>query len=135
MDLTIVVVPKKDGTLRICVDYRKLNALTIRDSYPIPHMEECINSLGDATMFSTLDATSGFWQAEIAEEDRDKTAFTPHHGLFRFNRTPFKLKNAPGTYQREMDVLLTKVKWQGALFYLDGIVIFLNTPDEHIEHV
>lgn len=72
----------KDGTLRLCLDYRKLNALTKCDSHSIPRNEKCIDSLGDATVFSTLDANSGYWQVEIEESDRDKTAFTSHHGLY-----------------------------------------------------
>ena len=91
----VVFVPKKDGTMRFCVDYRKLYAVTVRDSYPLPRMDECIDSLGDATVFTTLDCNSGYWQVEIAEEDRDKTTFASHCGLYRFLRMPFGLKNAP----------------------------------------
>ena len=85
----VVFVPKSDGTLRFCVDYRKLNAMKIRDSYPIPRMDECIDYLGKATIFTTLDCMSGYWQVDIAEEDRDKTTFTSHHGVYRFLRMPF----------------------------------------------
>lgn len=126
---------EKDGTLRFCVDYRRLNALTVRDSYPIPRMDECIDSLADATIFTTLDANSGHWQIEIREEDKDKTTFTSHHGLFRFTRMPFGLKNAPGTFQRVIDVILSQVKWQYALVYLDDVIIFSKSVDEHFSHV
>ena len=131
----IVFAPKKDGALRFCVDYRRLNAITVRDSYPIPRMDECMDSLGTAKTFSTLDANSGYWQVEIDPKDRDKTAFTSHHGLYRFIRMPFGLKNAPATFQRAIDVILSSVKWQFALVYLDDIVIFSPKPEEHIEHV
>lgn len=77
----IVFVPKEDGDLRLCVDFCKLNAVTIRDSYLIPRLEECTDSLGDARILSILDASSGYWRVEIAKEDCDKTAFTFHHGL------------------------------------------------------
>ena len=73
----IVFVPKPDGTMRFCVDYRRLNAMTIRDSYPIPRMDECIESLGYAKIFSNLDANCGYWQIEIDEDDREKTALRP----------------------------------------------------------
>ena len=78
----VVLVPKKDGTLRFCVEYWRLNALTRRDSYPIPRMDECINSFGDATIFSTLECNSGYWQVEVDEADKDKTTFTSHMGLY-----------------------------------------------------
>ena len=131
----IVFAPKKDGSLRFCVDYRRLNAETVRDSYPIPRMDECIDSLGDAQLFSTLDANSGYWQIEMAEEDKNKTAFTTHYGLFRYLRMPFGLKNAPATFQRAIDIILSTVKWQFALIYLDDVVVFSRTFDEHMAHL
>ena len=131
----IVFGPKKDGKLRFCVDYRKLNALTIRDSYHIPRMDECIDSLGDAGIFSTLDANSGYWQVEIHPEDKDKSAFSSHFGLFRFTRMPFGLRNAPATFQRVMDVILSSVRWQFALVYLDDVIIFSRSVEEHFAHV
>jgi dUTPase len=91
----IVLIPKPDGSLRFCIDYRRLNALTVRDSYPLPRMDDCLDSLGAANIFSTLDANSGYWQLNVAEADRDKTSFTSHRGTFRFKRMPFGLVNAP----------------------------------------
>jgi len=76
----IVLVPKKDGQLRFCVDYRRLNDITVSDTYPLPRMDDCIDSLGDANVFSTLDCNSGYWQIPVAEQDRDKTTFTSHMG-------------------------------------------------------
>ena len=131
----VVLVPKKDGTLRFCVDYRRLNKLTRRDSYPIPRMDECIDSLGDATVFTTLDCNSGYWQVEVDEPDRDKTTFTSHMGLFRFIRMPFGLKNAPATFQRAVDIVLSRVKWQYALVYLDDVIIYSKTLREHFTHL
>jgi hypothetical protein len=77
----IVLIPKYDGTLRFCIDFRKLNELTVRDSYPLPRMSDCLDSLGDAKIFSTLDANSGYWHLEMAEADREKTTFTSHRGM------------------------------------------------------
>ena len=96
----VVFVPKKDGTMRFCVDYRKLNSVTVRDSHPLPRMDECLDSLSNATVFITLDCKNGYWQGEIAEEDRDKTTFASHSRLYRFLRMLFGLKNAPATFQR-----------------------------------
>ena len=83
--------PKKDGRLRFCIDYRKLNLMTIKDSYPIPRMDECIDSLGNASVFTTLDAYSGYWQVAIKHEDRHKSAFVCHAGQFQYVRMAFGL--------------------------------------------
>ena len=131
----VVLVNKPDGSLRFCIDYRKLNALTVKDTYPLPRMDECLDSLGDAVVFSTLDCNSGYWQIPIAEEDRDKTTFTCHAGTYRFVRMPFGLCNAPATFQRTVDILLMKFRWRTCLVYLDDIIIFSKTLDEHIQHV
>ena len=85
----VVIVPKTDGTHRFCVDYRKLNAGTVRDTYPLPRMDEYIDSLGDAKVFTTLETMWGYWQIDIVEEDRDKTAFVCHQGLYSYLRMPF----------------------------------------------
>ena len=131
----VVLITKKDGSIRFCVDYRKLNALTVKDSYPLPRMDECLDSLGDATIFSTLDCNSGYWQIPIEERDRDKTAFVTHCGVHRFKRMPFGLCNAPATFQRALDMLLSKVKWKYALVYLDDVIIYSKSIDEHFEHL
>lgn len=109
--------------------------MTIRDLYPMPCMDECIDLLGDATIYSTLDANSGYWQVEFAEEDHEKTAFMSDHGLFRFISMPFGLKNAPRTFQQAIEVLLMNVKWKFSFVYLDVILIFWRTADKHVDHV
>ena len=131
----VVLVPKSDGSLRFCVDYRRLNASTIRDSYPLPRMDECIDSLGDATIFTTLDCNSGYWQIPVAPEDREKTAFVCHAGLYQYLRMPFGLTNAPATFQRTLDILLSSYKWRTCLVYLDDVIIFSKDVESHFKHV
>jgi transposase InsO family protein len=131
----VVLVPKSDGSLRFCVDYRRLNAITVPDTYPLPRMDECIDSLGDAAIFTTLDCNSGYWQIPVHPPDRDKTTFTSHHGTYRFRRLPFGLRNAPATFQRAIDVILSGVKWKTCLVYLDDVIIFSPDRESHLGHV
>ena len=131
----VVMVPKPDGTLRFCVDYRRLNAMTARDSYPLPRMDECIDSLGLAQIFTTLDCNAGYWQLPVAERDRAKTAFVCHSGLFEYVRMPFGLKNAPASFQRTLDIILSGYKWKSCLVYLDDVIIFSGSFEDHLCHV
>lgn len=131
----VVFAPKKNRSLRICVDYQRLNSITKRDFYPIRRMDECINSLGDDAVLSTLDAHSSYWEVEIEETYSDKTAFASHHGLYRFVRMSFGLKNVSGAFRRAMDVIPSPVKWQFALVYLDNNFVFSCLPRDHITHV
>ena len=103
----LVLIPKPDGSLRFCVDYRRLNAMTVRDTYPITRMEECLDSLGEANVFITLACNSGYWQIPVADEDRPKTTFTCHAGTYQFIRMPFWLMKAPATFRRMLDILLS----------------------------
>ena len=119
----VVMVPKPDGSVRFCIDYRKLNLMTVRDAYPIPRMDECIDSLGDAKVFSTLDCNASYWKIPVAEEDKHLTAFTCHTGAWQCVRLPFGLCNAPATFQRAMDMILAGVKWKTCLVYLDDVVV------------
>ena len=100
----IVIVRKKDGSARFCVDYRKLNAITRKDA--LPRIDNTLDTLSGSQWFSTLDLLSGYWQVEVAEGDRDKTAFATQSGLFEFKVMPFGLCNAPATFQRLMDLVL-----------------------------
>lgn len=121
---SIFFVPKKYGSLRFFVDYCKLNAVTVTDSFPLQSMVECTDFSGGARIFSTIDGISGYWQNEFEERDRSKTAVTSSHGLSQLMRMPLGLKIARMTFQRATDVLPLSPKWQSALLYLDNIVFF-----------
>lgn len=131
----IVLVLKKDGTYRLCVDYRRLNGLTRKDAYPLPTISSVVGNLGGARYFTTLDASKGYLQVRMGESDQSKTAFTCHRGLFEFTRMPFGLCNGPATFQRLMDRVLGEAKWSHAMCYLDDIVIYSRTFEEHLRHV
>ena len=131
----VLLAPKKDGTMRFCIDFRRLNAVTIPDTYPLPRMDDCIDSLSHAKVFSMLDALWGYWQIPIAEKDRDKTTFTSHVGTYRYTRMPFGLRNAPSTFQRALDVILSGVRWKICLVYLDDVIIFSRDEKEHLDHL
>ena len=127
----IVLVRKKSGELRMCVDYRKLNAKTIKDSYRIPTIEELIDTLGGATWFATLDLSSGYHQVEIEESHRERTAFTAGPlGFYQYRRMPFGLTNAPSLFQRMMERVLSGSHLKTCLVYLDDIICFGKTVSD-----
>lgn len=129
----VVMVKKKDGNMRFCVDYRKLNSVTEKDAYPLPRIDDTLESLNGSHYFSTLDLKSGYWQVPVREEDRKKTAFRTSAGrLYEWNRLPFGLCNAPATFSRLMDHVLTGLSWEICLFYLDDIIVFSKTWEEHL---
>ena len=131
----IVIVQKKSGQMRMCVDYRQLNAKTRRDAYPLPRIEESLDALGGAKFFSTLDLASGYNQVAVAEPDRAKTAFCTPFGLYEFNRMPFGLCNAPGTFQRLMEHIFGDQSFQTLLLYLDDVVVFSGTFEQHLQRL
>lgn len=128
----VVLVRKRDGSLRFCVDYRKLNELTRKDAYPLPRIDDALDSLNNACWFSTLDLASGYWQVEVDPKDRYKTAFITRQGLFEFNVLSFGLCNSPSTFQRLMDLVLADLQWTTCLVYLDDIIVFGRTFQEHL---
>ena len=119
----IVLVRKKHGSRRFCVDYRKINAITRKDAYPIPRVDDALDTLSGSQWFTTLDMISGYWQVEMDPGDREKTAFCTQEGLFEFKVMPFGLCNAPATFQRLMDAVLVGLQWKTCLVYLDDVVI------------
>ena len=106
-----VLVKKKDGTTRFCIDYRRLNQVTKVDAYPLPHIEGSLNTLGGARFFCSLDLASGYWQVEMDAADQEKTAFVTQGGLYEFRVMPFRLVNAPATFERLMERVLRGIAW------------------------
>ncbi|KAL0194612.1 hypothetical protein M9458_008184, partial [Cirrhinus mrigala] len=131
----IVLVKKKDGSLRICVDYHQLNSKTRKDAFPLPRIEETLDALTGARWFSTLDLASGYNQVPVTEGDKAKTAFCSPFGLFEWNRMPFGLCNAPNTFQRLMERLFGDQRHQSLLLYLDDIVVFSSSVTQHLERL
>ena len=118
--------------MRFCVDYRKLNSITTKDAYPLPRIDDSLDTLAGSEWFSTMDLVSGYWQVGMAPEDREKTAFSTHRGLFQFTVMPFGLCNAPGTFERLMEVAMRGLQWTSCLVYLDDIVVFSRDFDSHL---
>lgn len=127
----VVIVRKKDGTPRMCVDYRPLNKLTSDDVYPLPHLEDLLSNLTGAQHFSTIDLNQGYMQIRVRESDIPKTAVVTQDGLFEFVRMPFGLKTAPATFQRLMDSVLAGIKYNKCLVYLDDIIVFGRSLEGH----
>ena len=132
----VVLVRKKDGSLRFCIDFRKLNSLTVKDSYPLPRICETLESLTGAAHYSTFDMNSGFWQVPMDEESKQYTAFTlGSMGLYECESMPFGLCNAPPTFQRLMLNCLGELNLTYCLIYLDDVIIFSRTEEEHLERM
>lgn len=131
----IVLVRKTDGSLRLCVDYRKLNAKTRRDAFPLPRIDESLDALGGAEIFSTIDLASGYHQVAVHEKDRHKTAFVTPFGLYEYCRMPFGLCNAPATFQRLMQSIMSDLVFHIALVYLDDLLVYSSTFTDHLERL
>ena len=131
----VVMIKKKDGTQRFCIDYRKLNAVTIKDNHPLPRIDNVLEQLAGSIYFSTLDLQSAYWNIPVKIEDRFKTAFVTFDGLYEFKVMAFGLSNAPSTFQRYIQKVLSDLLHRCAMAFLDDIVIFSKTFEEHLEHL
>lgn len=136
----LIIIPKKidnsgEKKYRLVIDYRKLNEVTVDDKYPLPNIDSILDKLGRAQYFTTLDLAKGYHQIVVKEEDREKTAFITPHGLYEFVRMPFGLKNAPATFQRFMNEILRDYINKTCVVYLDDILIFSTSLQEHIKAI
>lgn len=131
----VVIVKKKSGQIRLCVDYRKLNLQTIKDAYALPNIEETFSALTGSKWFSVMDLKSGFYQVEMEEEDKPKTAFVTPMGFWEFNRMPQGVTNAPSTFQRVMEKCMSSLNLKEVLVFIDDLIVFSETLEQHEERL
>ena len=132
----VVLVRKKDGGLQFCIDFRKLNACTRKDSYPLPHIQETLDSLVGARVFSTLNLKSGFWQIMMDKDSKQSMAFTIGNlGFFECEQMPFGLCNAPATFQRLMQSCLGELNLTYCLIYLNDVIVYTKDEMEHLDRL
>ena len=126
MGLYCCVSVKEGWSLHFCINYCKLNSIACKDAYPIPRIDDILDTIAGSTRFTTLDLVSGYWEVEVLDKDREKTAFCTQEGIFEFKVMPFGLCNAQATCQRLIDLVLARVKWSACLVYLDDIVLLVR---------
>jgi transposase InsO family protein len=131
----LVVVRKKSGDFRVCCDYRGLNLTTRKDAYSLPRIDACLDSLSGAVWFSTFDLRNSYYQVEVAEKDRDKTAFICRGGQYRYCRMPMGLCNSGATFQRLVDVILSGLSYDICLAYIDDLLVFSRSLPEHLDRL
>ena len=131
----ILLVPKPNGTKRFSVDFRKLNQITKRYAYPLPLIDEVLAGLGNSKFFTSLDLKSGYWQVSMDEMDREKMSYVCHKGLFSFNMMLMGITNGLGFFQELMTHVLEGINGKFAVAYLDGIVIYSPTANDHLRHL
>lgn len=131
----MLLLTKPNGEFRFIIDYRRLNQITIKDAYPQPTVEELLQRLGGHSWFTKLDLKCGYYQIPIQQSDKEKTAFVTQDGLYQFEVLPMGLMNAPATFQRTMNNIIGYNRWDYVLVYLDDILIFSNSFEEHLNHL
>ena len=128
----VCIIRKKDGYFRFAIDYRRLNTVTKREIYPMPRVDDTLDALKDVKYMTTLDLASGFWTVPVKEEDKHKTAFITHQGLYEYNVMPYGLCNAPAMFSRLMDAVLAGLKWQCVLVFIDDILVYSSSFEQHL---
>ena len=131
----IVLVLKMDNSFRCCIDYRQLNTVTRKDGYPLPRIDTCLDAMASAQWFSTFDLRSSYHQVQMNPADMDNTAFICPRGMYRFRTMPFGLCNAGATFQRLMDIVMTGLNLNVCLVYLDDIIVYSSTLEQHLERL
>jgi len=126
------MIRKPDGSIRFCIDYRKLNSVTVKDCYPMPRVDDLLDVLGRARLFSTMDAASGYWNVPMAKDSIHKTAFTCKFGLYEWLVMPFGLCNAVPAFERLMETVLVDYRWRTCLVYLDDVIVFSEDFGTHL---
>ena len=130
---SVVLVRKRDGTLRFCVDYRVLNSVTKPDVFPLPRINDLLDQLGKSKYYTTLDLVSGYWQIRVHDNSQEKTVFATHQGLYEFRVMPFGVMNAPAVFQRLMQGVLSGLQFISV--YLDDVIVYSETLAEHVSHL
>jgi len=129
------LVEKKDGTFRFCIDYRRVNAVSKKDAYPIADIQDTLDNLRGSRYFATIDLLSGYWKLGMTDRAKERSAFCTRRGLFQFTRMPFGLSGAPGSFCRLMSIVLRDLLWVVCLCYLDDIVVYARFPQELLERL
>ena len=131
----LVPIKKKEGNIRICIDCRKLNEVTMPDSYPLPRVQDCLDALQGGSWFSTLDCTSGYFQVQTHSDDMGKTAFVCQKTFFAFQVLPLGLVNSPATYQSSIELIMSGIQYENCLIYLDDLIVYSKTFRDHIQRL
>jgi len=131
----VILVKKRDGSWRFCVDYCKLNSVTIQDAYPFSQINESLDALTGSKYFSTLDLLSGYWQVPLSPVAQDKAAFITRDGLWKWKVLPFRLTSAPTTFQRLMEQILNGLHWETLFIYLDSVIVISPDFSTHVSHL
>ena len=129
----VVLAPKPNKQFRLCLDYRKVNAITKTDSYPLPRVDDCVDRIGNAQFISKFDLLKGYWQVPLTERAKEISAFITHNGLYQCSVMPFGMKNAASTFQRLMNIVCSKVK--NCVVYIDDVVIYSNSWEDHLQSI